>query len=353
MTDDELITIDGSHGEGGGQVLRTCLTLALVTGRAFRIDGIRAGRARPGLLRQHLACVRAATAVGDADVSGAELGATSLTFRPRALRGGVIREAVGSAGSATLVLQTVLPALAFADAPSTLLIEGGTHNDAAPPWDFVERVWMPELRAMGAAVDGKLERHGFYPAGGGRVSLTLAPARDCTLTPTNRLTRGALVRVSVITRVAGLAARIAHHEAHLIAEALGIAREHVRVDELPASEGPGNVALCVIEHEHACELLTAFGVRGLRAEVVAQRVIDAARVYLSSDAPVGVHLADQLALLEALAVHAHGGRSVFRTLPLDPHTTTQLALIPRFLNVQCDVIEEPSGTVRVELYGGE
>jgi len=362
-TSDELIAIDGSRGEGGGQVLRTCLTLALVTGRGFRIDGIRAGRARPGLLRQHLACVRCATEVGDAEVSGDQLGATSLTFRPRALRAGSYRASVGSAGSATLVLQTVLPALMHAEGPSDVVVEGGTHNDAAPPWDFLAQAWMPTVRAMGVTIDGTLERHGFYPAGGGRVAVSLTPSASRDLTPLTLETRGALRRIGVVALVAGVAARVAHQEAHLIAEALGaaqsdvriaqsdvrIAQSDVQIHELPAAHGPGNIAYCVIESEHATELVTAFGARGLRAEVVAERVVTAARAYLASDAPVGVHLADQLVLLQALAVHARGGSAAFRTLPLDAHTTTQLALIPRFLDVSCSVVAEPSGAVRVVL----
>ena len=348
-TSDQLIAIDGSRGEGGGQVLRTCLTLALVTGRGFRIDGIRAGRARPGLLRQHLACVRCATEVGDAEVSGDQLGATSLTFRPRALRAGSYRASVGSAGSATLVLQTVLPALMHAEGPSDVVVEGGTHNDAAPPWDFLAQAWMPMVRAMGVTIDGTLERHGFYPAGGGRVAVSLTPSASRDLTPLTLETRGALRRIGVVALVAGVAARVAHQEAHLIAEALGAAQSDVQIHELPAAHGPGNIAYCVIESEHATELVTAFGARGLRAEVVAERVVTAARAYLASDAPVGVHLADQLVLLQALAVHARGGSAAFRTLPLDAHTTTQLALIPRFLDVSCSVVAEPSGAVRVVL----
>src|SRR5262245_2007058 len=162
----DWITIDGSAGEGGGQILRTALALSLVTARPFRIERIRAGRPKPGLLRQHLTAVQAAAKVGAARISGAEVGSLELTFEPTGLRGGAYDFAVGTAGSATLVLQTLLPALLRAREPSQLTIEGGTHNPYAPPFDFLARTFLPVLRRMGAAIEARLEAPGFYPAGG-------------------------------------------------------------------------------------------------------------------------------------------------------------------------------------------
>jgi len=163
-----MITIDGSFGEGGGQILRTSLALSLVTGKPFSIEKIRAGRAKPGLLRQHLTAVRAAGEIGRARIEGAELGSGQLTFVPDAVRPGAYDFAVGTAGSATLVLQTMLPALMLAGGPSQLRLEGGTHNTYAPPLDFLEKAFLPILRRMGPEVAVTLERFGFYPAGGGR-----------------------------------------------------------------------------------------------------------------------------------------------------------------------------------------
>src|SRR5690242_7527890 len=173
-----MIIIDGSFGEGGGQILRTSLTLSLVTGKPLRIERIRAGRKSPGLLRQHLAAVNAAARVGYAEVEGASLGARELTFRPQTVAAGHYQFAVGTAGSATLVLQTVLPALLTADAPSTLVLEGGTHNPYAPPFDFLEKTFLPLLNRMGPRVEARLERHGFYPAGGGRFIVEITPAQQ-------------------------------------------------------------------------------------------------------------------------------------------------------------------------------
>lgn len=164
-----LIVIDGSEGEGGGQVLRTSLALSLITGKPFRIENLRAKRDKPGLLRQHLTAVHAAVQVGDAAVEGASLGSTALTFVPRALRAGDYSFAIGTAGSTMLVLQTVLLPLVLAGGSSTLELEGGTHNPSSPPFDFVERAFLPLLRRMGAEIEIELVRPGFHPAGGGRA----------------------------------------------------------------------------------------------------------------------------------------------------------------------------------------
>src|SRR5258706_8068507 len=173
----EMIRIAGSFGEGGGQILRTSLSLSLATGKAFRIEKIRAGRERPGLLRQHLTAVLAAAEVGGAEVEGAALGSTSLSFSPGKVRGGEYRFSVGTAGSGTLVFQTVLPALMLAGEPSRIVIEGGTHNSAAPPFDFLARTFVPLLERMGPKVHLQFERYGFYPAGGGRFCAEVHPVK--------------------------------------------------------------------------------------------------------------------------------------------------------------------------------
>ena len=170
-----MLTIDGSQGEGGGQILRTSLALAAVTGTPFSIEKIRAGREKPGLLRQHLTAVKAAAEICAASVAGAEMGSSALTFRPGPAKAGEYAFSVGTAGSATLVLQTVLPALMIASAPSSLVLEGGTHNPGAPPFEFLEKCLLPLLNRMGPTIVAKLERPGFYPAGGGRFTVEISP----------------------------------------------------------------------------------------------------------------------------------------------------------------------------------
>ena len=171
-----MIEIDGSLGEGGGQVLRTSLALSMVTGQPVTLTNIRAGRAKPGLMRQHLACVQAATRICSAQNHGAELGSRALRFEPGTVQPGHYRFDVGSAGSCLLVLQTVLPPLLLALQPSQLTLTGGTHNPMAPPFHFIDRSFVPLLRHMGAEVQLTLRRHGFYPAGGGEVEAVIHPS---------------------------------------------------------------------------------------------------------------------------------------------------------------------------------
>src|SRR6476620_518674 len=171
MKKSEVITIDGSVGEGGGQIIRNSLALSLVTGQPFRIVNIRAGRKKPGLLRQHLTAVQAANQIGDAAVDGAEMGSGEVVFRPEGIRAGDYRFAIGTAGSTTLVLQTILPALILAGAPSHLTLEGGTHNPLAPPFDFLAQTFLPHLARFGPTVTATLARPGFFPAGGGRLEI--------------------------------------------------------------------------------------------------------------------------------------------------------------------------------------
>jgi RNA 3'-terminal phosphate cyclase (ATP) len=218
------ITIDGSQGEGGGQILGTALALSLVTGRPFRIEGIRAGRQKPGLLRQHLTAVRAAAEVSMAKVSGADLGARALSFEPSNVRGGEYRLAVGTAGSATLVLQAVLPALLTARESSRLTLEGGTHNPYAPPFDFLAKTFLPILRRMGASVEVRLETYGFYPAGDGRFTVAIEPCAK--LGHLSLLDRGA-TQMNARAIVASLSEDIAKRELSIVRERLGLDRGSV------------------------------------------------------------------------------------------------------------------------------
>ena len=193
-----MIVIDGSEGEGGGQVLRTAWSLALVTGRSVRIENIRANRSRPGVMRQHVTAVEAACAIGGTECEELQVGASELAFLPGKLKPGEHLFAVGTAGSTSLVLQTLLPPLMLADAPSRLVLEGGTHNIHAPPFDFIERVFLPLLNRMGPTVSARLVRHGFYPAGGGRIEVEIVPAQR--LERLDLVDRGARLRVEARCR---------------------------------------------------------------------------------------------------------------------------------------------------------
>ncbi|HVE43376.1 MAG TPA: RNA 3'-terminal phosphate cyclase [Planctomycetota bacterium] len=319
-----MLHLDGSAGEGGGQILRTALGLSLVTGTPFTIDRIRAGREKPGLLRQHLTAVRAAQEVGKADVSGAAIGSRVLTFRPGAVNPGTYSFSVGTAGSATLVLQTVLPALLQAKGPSTLSLEGGTHNAWAPPFDFLEKAFLPILSRMGAKVSLKLERRGFYPAGGGRFSASIEPCSR--LERLDLLERGKIRATRATAMVAQLPSSIAQRELRVLERALSLDRTRAKTVEDRDSTGPGNVAQVELESEHVTELFTGFGEKRVSAEAVAERLAKDVREYLESGAPVGEYLADQLLIPLALA-----GAGSFATTPLSSHSTTNIDVIETFL----------------------
>ncbi|MGD8542708.1 MAG: RNA 3'-terminal phosphate cyclase [Desulfobacteraceae bacterium] len=318
-----MLQIDGAQGEGGGQVLRSALALSLVTGQAFEIRRIRAGRQRPGLMRQHAAAVHAATAVGSARVAGGTIGSQQLTFVPEAVKPGDFRFAVGSAGSATLVLQAVLPALVLAGGPSTVVLEGGTHNPFAPPFDFLEKAFLPLLGRMGPQVTVALDRPGFFPAGGGRFTARVTPV--ARLRPLVLTERGKLLRLRGAAIVADLPRRIAEREAAALADLLPLAAEDVAIRECPGC-GPGNAVLVAVHSEHVSEVFSAFGARGRPAESVARAAAEEVLGYLAAGVPVGRRLADQLLLPMALA----GGGS-FHTLEPSRHTRTNIAVIGHFL----------------------
>jgi RNA 3'-terminal phosphate cyclase (ATP) len=252
-----MLNIDGSFGEGGGQILRTALALSMVTGKPFRIEKIRAGRPKPGLLRQHLTAVKAAVAISGATVSGADLGSGALTFSPGSVSAGEFAFAVGTAGSATLVLQTVLPALLTASTSSKLVLEGGTHNPAAPPFDFLVKSFLPLINRMGPTVTAELERPGFYPAGGGRFSVSIIPA--LRLRPLEMLERGVIRSINARAVVANLPRSIAEREVKLIGRLLSLAGDSLTVEETRDAQGPGNVVAVEIETEGHMEVFTGFG----------------------------------------------------------------------------------------------
>lgn len=334
----EVIELDGAIG--GGQVLRSALSLSMVTGKTLRINNIRARRSRPGLLRQHLTAVLAAAQVCGATVQGAELGSQTLSFEPGPIRGGDYRFAIGTAGSCTLVLQTLLPALLQAPEPSRVSISGGTHNPLAPPVDFLQLTWLPQLRRMGANVELQLLRHGFVPAGGGELEAFVQPS---TLVPLQVMERGALLTQRATALIAGLAGHVAERELARVGKRLAFAQEALHSVDLDHEYGPGNVLLLEFVCEQVTELFSAFGQSNLRAETVADRAIDQAQDWLRSGAAVAEHLADQLLLPMALA----GGGS-FTTPRMTEHLQSNIAVIERFLPIRIDCRMQAEQVLKVE-----
>jgi RNA 3'-terminal phosphate cyclase (ATP) len=336
----EMIELDGSHG--GGQLLRTALSLSLCTGTGFTLQGIRAQRPKPGLMRQHLTAVNAAGLIGNARVHGAELGATTLRFEPGAVTAGDYRFSTGSAGSTTLVLQTVLPALWRCAQPSTLRLEGGTHNPLAPSADFIADSFLPRLRDLGIEVAVALESAGFYPAGGGVLHATVQPApvlNECVFDA-----RGALERIDATALLSGLSADIGRRELAVLAERLGLPEDAQHLRSLRPPKGPGNRVLVRVRHGAHVSTFAGHGERGVSAEAVANRVADEAQAYLDSGACIDEHLADQLLLPMALA----GGGAFTTTAPSD-HLRSNAALIEKFLPVEIAWVEQGAGVWRVSI----
>jgi RNA 3'-terminal phosphate cyclase (ATP) len=332
-----MIRIDGSDGEGGGQILRTALSLSLATGSPFRIENIRAGRKNPGLLRQHLTAVLAASEIGEAKVEGVTLASRSLTFTPKRVRAGEYRFAVGTAGSGSLVFQTIFPALLQASGPSRIVIEGGTHNSAAPPFDFLERTFVPLMRRMGTKVSLQLERYGFYPAGGGRFIAEIEPCAE--LKPLEIGVRGEITAKRATAIVANLPGRIAAREIETVSGLLNLSAEGTIV-ATKNSPGPGNVVLIEVESRDVTEVFTAFGRLGVPSEKVAEEAVRETREYLVSQAVAGEHLTDQLLLPLALA-----GGGQFTATKISRHARTNQDVIAKFLPIRFETEKTENHTV--------
>ena len=338
-----MITIDGSEGEGGGQVVRNACALSLVTGEPFRITNVRGGRTKPGLMRQHVTAVEAACAIGEGGAcEGVHVGSREVAFRPGRVRAGEYRFAVGTAGSTGLVLQTVLPPLLLADGPSRLVLEGGTHNMMAPPFDFIARTFLPVVARMGPRVEARLARHGFYPSGGGRIEVDITPA---PLVPVECLERGGLITKSATVLITGLPFDIAEREIACVRKSFDWPERSFAIRELPEERGPGNILLLEAEYEHVTEVVSGFGQLGVQAEKLAKRAAGRMGGYLESTAFAGPYLADQLLLPFALA----GGGS-FTCVKPSGHALTAAAVIERFTGRRCLFEHLPAGVHRLRVH---
>ena len=332
-----MIEIDGSQGEGGGQIIRSSLALSAVTGKSIHLTNIRAGRKKPGLKRQHVTCVKAAAEICSATVDGAELNASEFTFDPGAIRGGEFHFQVGTAGSTSLVAQTVLPALMLADEPSVVTLQGGTHNPWAPPFDFLQRVFLPQLAKAGPQVNATLDSYGFYPAGGGQFSLEINPQKE--LNGFDLLQRDAKPRPTVTAVVAKIPITVGDRECDTIRRKMAWSQKCMRVVDVEDPIGAGNVVMIELESENVTELFIGIGKVGIKAEQVARGVLRQAKAYLSLDVPVGEYLADQLMMPMGLAA-SQGQTSSFRTGPLSMHSKTHIDVLKTFLEIDIDVQEE-------------
>jgi len=332
-----MIRINGSRGEGGGQVLRSSLTLSMLTGQPLRIDNIRAQRSKPGLRPQHLAAVQAATVVSGAEVTGAALGSTALQFRPAGVQSGHYRFDIGTAGSTALVLQTIFLPLALADEPSSVTITGGTHVPWSPCFHYLDRQWLPMLRRIGFEAHLTLEQAGFYPRGGGRIQVEIAPAGS--LRPLDLENRGSLQRVSGISAIANLPEHIARRQKKQVERRLSSWAPDLSVEtESMASPAKGTVLFLQAECEIGGGSFTALGKRGMPAERVADEAVDQLGAYLVSNAAIDKYLADQMILPLVLTPDP----SSFSTAEITRHLLTNIEVVQAFLDVEIVVDGELS-----------
>ncbi|WHU02130.1 RNA 3'-terminal phosphate cyclase [Sphingomonas sp. NIBR02145] len=340
-----MIVIDGSEGEGGGQIVRNSCALSLVTGQPFRITNARGKREKPGLMRQHVTAIEAALAIGGTVCEGLEVGASDFSFTPGRVTPGEYHFAVGTAGSTGLVFQTLLMPLLMANGPSRIVLEGGTHNMLAPPFDFIAKTFAPVVRRMGAGIDMRLVRHGFYPRGGGRIEVDIVPGK---LAPIDCIERGALRSVSATALFAALPGNIAERELRTARSLLPEWPEDAfAMHQLPEGQGPGNALLLAAEFEQVTEVVTGFGKLGVSAESLARTAAQRMAGFLESPAFAGPYLADQLLLPFALA----GGGS-FTTVKPSQHARTAADIIERFTGQRWLFEQQSDGCHLVRLASG-
>jgi RNA 3'-terminal phosphate cyclase (ATP) len=339
-----MLELDGSLGEGGGQILRTSLALSLLTGQAFHLRNVRAGRPKPGLQPQHLMSVRAAAEIGQAQTRGASRGSSDLVFEPGEVRAGKYRFDVGTAGATGLVLHTLYLPLALRGAsPSELTLIGGTHVSTSPCYHFLDTTWRRYMELCGLRVSLRLNRPGFYPRGGGVVEAFIQP---CALLHGVRLEKREAVHASGFSAVAGLDVSIARRQARRAAFRLQQYGLKAALREETWEGGPGTVLAVELDTTPVPALFFALGARGKPAERVADEAVDQVIAYLDAgDALVDAHSGDQLVLPLALAEEP----SEYRVAHVTRHLTTNIAVIRHFLerDIICEGEEGEPGTVRI------
>jgi RNA 3'-phosphate cyclase len=342
----DLIHIDGSIGEGGGQVLRTSLALALITGKAFRISKIRQCRSKPGLMAQHLKAVEAAQLVGAARVEGAHRGSQSLLFEPSGIHPGNFQLNIGTAGSTSLVLQTILVPLSFSTTGSVVSVKGGTHVPWSPCFHYLQLHWLHYMRRIGFNFQLELYTAGFYPRGGGHVCATVLPASP--IAPLNIVRRGPLRRIRGISAVANLNVQIAERQkARVLRRLRGTSDSiHIEIEQLH-SPSTGSMLLLLAELENSQACFSSLGARGKSAEQVADETVDELLEFVATDGAIDHYLADQLILPLALAK----GVSEVRTSRVTQHLLTNVEVVKNFIPVTIKVCGGSGGPGLISVRG--
>ena len=342
-----MIEINGAQGEGGGQVLRSSLTLSALTGKPLHIDHIRAKRSKPGLRPQHLAAVQAITKLTDAQVSGAHLSSSELTLVPTKLHPGRYRFEIPTAGALTLVLQTVFLPLSFAEGISSITLTGGTHVPWSPIFHYLTEHWLPVMLSLGFRAELAMDQAGFYPQGGGVAQAHILPVKD--LHPLSCTKRGSLIRIRGISGVANLKDDIAKRQKHQALRRLYSDCQETKINtlNLPAPGKGTFVMLRPIFENSGYACFSALGAPGKPAEQVADEAVDQLLSFLDTDGCVDPYLADQL-LLPLLVCP---GDSTFSTSRVTQHLLTNAQIIDHFLPDRVNIEGALGSPGRVEVGG--
>jgi len=341
----KTIEIDGSYGEGGGQILRTALALSAILKKPFTIHHIRSKRKNPGLQAQHLEAVEALSTITEAQTEGVRFGSQKITFIPQKILPGDYQFEVRTAGSVSLLLQALFLPLCLAKEKSKLILAGGTHVPWSPSFHYLSEVLLPTLQWMGVSANATIEKWGFYPKGGGRIQLEINPVLE--LKPISLVERGSLKKIRAISAVSNLPKHVAERQKE---QALKRIRRELKIDaeitiqEDVPSNGPGSFLFLLTEYEKTFAGFSSLGARGKPAEKVADEAVDSLKDYIESDGCVDPHLADQVIPFVAMAK----GNSSFTTSQITEHLLTNLWAIGHFLEVKVQRRGEIGRTGRVE-----
>ena len=345
---EKMVEIDGGMGEGGGQIIRTSLSLSALLGVPFRIENIRENRPKPGLRAQHLAAVRAVKRICNARVEGDAIGSVRLLFEPGKPEGGSYRFEIGTAGAVPLVLQALLPPLLFADAESRVSLSGGTHVPISPTFHFVSKVFFPVLSEMGIEARASIRNYGFYPRGGGEIEAQVTPVGSGPLGPFVLPEKKAIWAVRGVSAVANLPMSIGERQKSAALEVLKALSLSVDIDVVSVpSQGTGTFLFLEAEGSPCRAGFSSIGVRGKRAEVVGKEAAFALLEYYRRPGSVDPHLADQIVLYLALAA----GTSSFTTTDVTAHLLTNIAVIERFTHSRSVVEGHVGSSGRVTIEG--
>ncbi|NWF92377.1 MAG: RNA 3'-phosphate cyclase [Syntrophaceae bacterium] len=343
-----MIEIDGSYGEGGGQILRTSLALSAVLRRPVRVHSIRGGRSNPGLQPQHLRGAQALARMTGARTEGLHIGSKTITFIPQEIVPGNHRFEVGTAGSVSLLMQGLLLPLSLAKERSRLTLVGGTHVSWSPPFHYIDQVLFPTLNSMGVSLEATLERWGWYPRGGGIVHVEVEPASE--LKPVVLIDRGRLKRIRGISASSHLPEHVVRRQRdwaiRRIEAELNLEAEIELIEDAPANS-PGSFLFLMAESEKAIAGFSSLGERGKRAEDVAGEAVDSLKRYVQRDGCIDPHLADQLIPFMSIA----RGCSSFTTTEVTDHLVTNLWVVGHFLDVQISRCGQRGEVGRVDITG--